>query len=130
MDIGEKIINVIEKILIKNSPNGPYVARWNADEFVCVIPDYEDSQALGVARKLVSKINKYNWNQLYLNLFLTISCGVSVYRRRGIQKEVEWIETAILGSRSIKSKRRRGCPDRGELKIITFRNSGKSESTS
>lgn len=104
LSVGESIIQEIETVLAKTAPKSAYVQRWNADEFVCLVPNSPDREALDAAAQLVAAINNHAWEQLATGLFLTISCGVSIYRRRSSLSEVEWVESAILGARSVKVK--------------------------
>jgi len=104
LSVGERILQIILGILSSHSPDASFVSRWRADEFVVAIPNKEEREGVEIANNLIAMLNEYDWSSLDVELFVTVSCGVSMHQRRWSQRHVEWVERAILGARAAKIK--------------------------
>jgi len=104
LSVGERILQTILDVLSDHSPDNAFVSRWRADEFVVAIPNKEEREGVEIAEVLVSALNEYEWSEIDVGLFVTISCGIAGHQRKWSQRHVEWVERAILGARSAKIK--------------------------
>ncbi|MDH4263879.1 MAG: diguanylate cyclase [Spirochaetia bacterium] len=78
---GDKVINRVAKILVKESRKSDIVARYGGEEFVIISPELDEEQALAFAERLREKIEKFKFNNegAQPNGSITVSIGIAVF---------------------------------------------------
>lgn len=79
---GDKILNRLAQLILKNVREVDCVARFGGEEFIVLLADTAFAEALGVAeklRRLVRHDAKSFMQDQQLEEFLTVSIGVSTY---------------------------------------------------
>ena len=94
---GNEIIRVVLSISKSILPDH-YVVRWGADEFIGCLSNTSEEKALELSKKLLYCIENYSWEEITPSLFVTVSIGVASFKRKAIEKTVDWMERAIIGS--------------------------------
>ena len=75
---GDTILIQLAGILLENIRDIDIVARWGGEEFVMILPDTDKEQALSLAEKLRSIIQKHNFEK---KISLTCSFGVTTFHK-------------------------------------------------
>lgn len=77
--VGDKMLQHIGKILIRNKRSGDVAARYGGDEFAMVLPDTGKEDALVLARRINREVNKEAVAVDGREVRLTISGGIATY---------------------------------------------------
>jgi len=139
--IGDRVLVHIGRILRSTGRGEDIVCRWAGDEFVVILPETGEDEALTVAKRIVENVTSYPWEEkckAKLN-DVSVSLGFSIYPddATDLITMVEIADRALYAAkkkgiplaeerfapRSIKHGRRNGEPyiygKREEIKYIT-----------
>jgi diguanylate cyclase (GGDEF)-like protein len=81
VDVGDSVIERIVDVCEKH-PNRVLAIRIGDDTICLILQRLNQAEALKAARKLLSEIQKLNWNSLALRLYVTCSAGVAEFDLR------------------------------------------------
>ncbi|QKF80993.1 diguanylate cyclase [Halarcobacter ebronensis] len=82
---GDNILKEMSKILTSSSRNSDVVARWGGEEFVIILPNTTLKQAVAVAEKLKTKIEKHQFENEHK---ITCSFGVAHFNKTDNKTEL------------------------------------------
>lgn len=74
---GDRVLKVISELLRKSLREVDYVGRYGGEEFVGILPDTSNAQALVVAEKLRKNIESCEFHFREKRVVVTASCGVA-----------------------------------------------------
>ncbi|MEJ2545449.1 MAG: diguanylate cyclase [Calditrichaceae bacterium] len=78
---GDRILQTISKLLLKNIRSTDTLARYGGEEFVVILPGIEREEALALAEKLRNLIANHSFfnEEIKQDCKITISIGISCY---------------------------------------------------
>ena len=78
---GDRILQTISELIIKNIRNTDTVARYGGEEFVVILPGLKRKEALALAEKLRNIVAEYTFynEEIKQNCHITISIGVACF---------------------------------------------------
>ncbi|AMK76581.1 MULTISPECIES: GGDEF domain-containing protein [Methylomonas] len=85
---GDKTLALVAQLLLNNCRETDFVARYGGEEFVMLMPNTEESQALGMAENTRKMIQSCGFNSNGENINLTLSCGISEYKGGDLHDDV------------------------------------------
>lgn len=91
--VGDKVLKSLANIISENSRPSDFCVRFGGDEFIILLPETSQKQALQIAANLRDKVEK---SSIYLNnnkeIHYTTSIGVATYPENGSE------QTSILNA--------------------------------
>ncbi len=77
---GDKVLQIAAGIFEDNLRESDFISRWGGDEFVILIPEADEEEALRVGEKLAENIRSYKfpWHEVD-DFKMTISVGLACY---------------------------------------------------
>ncbi len=92
--VGDEVIIMIGDILREASRDSDVLARYGGDEFVVLLPQTNSENALNMAERIRSKIEKYMFNVSDKQINCTISVGVATAPDKNIISSEDLLESA------------------------------------
>ncbi|MCD6459597.1 tetratricopeptide repeat protein [bacterium] len=95
---GDEVLRVISKVLLKSVREMDIVTRYAGDEFIAILPESDEHDALPVANRILEETQKllFNGSKSAGNFTVGVSVGVSTFPKDG-QTATELIEIADKG---------------------------------
>ena len=100
---GDEVLRVISKVLLQSVREMDIVTRYAGDEFIAILPEAEQDDALPVAHRILEETQKlvFNGSKTTGNFTVGVSVGISTFPVDG-KTATELIETADKGLYSAK----------------------------
>ena len=100
---GDEVLRVISKVLLQSVREMDIVTRYAGDEFIAILPEAEQQDALPVAHRILDETQKlvFNGTKSTGNFTVGVSVGISTFPGDG-KSATELIETADKGLYSAK----------------------------
>ena len=76
-DVGDQVLQKIAKVLLENTREDDFVARWGGEEFVIIVKNASLSTLEIVAQKIQKKMKETSFNPVSK---ITLSFGLTLYR--------------------------------------------------
>lgn len=76
-DIGDKVLKTLAKACQQELPDNCLFGRFGGEEFLYLIPNLSESEALRVAARVKTKVSQINFLETTQALNITISTGIS-----------------------------------------------------
>jgi diguanylate cyclase len=76
---GDKVLNIIAKLLQKNLRSSDFIARYGGEEFVALMPETSTAEAKIVTEKLRRKVKRRPFNFKKEPIQITVSFGISEF---------------------------------------------------
>lgn len=87
-DVANKALGHIAQLLSSNIRETDLIGRYSESEFILILGDVNQEQALGVADRLIRLIQKNHFRAQYQLVPVTASCGVSVSKHDTMSTDV------------------------------------------
>lgn len=78
-ECGDKVLKGVARCLTETLRVHDVVARWGGEEFICLLPETDNSGASHVAEKIRSTVENHRYECDRHNLMITVTLGVSAY---------------------------------------------------
>ena len=101
-DIGDTLLQIVAKILIKNMPEGSLITRIGGDEFILVLSDFtKDRELLPVINALLHEFRQELFLKGY-SLRLSASMGIAIYPNdsTNIKELMKYADIAMYKAKS------------------------------
>lgn len=74
--VGDRVLQVIVRLLEQDLPEQAFCARYGGEEFVLVLPGVDLADAVTVAEATRARIEQHDWSTLGADLGITVSIGL------------------------------------------------------
>ena len=78
---GDKTLIIIAQLLSKHCRKTDFVARFGGEEFIMLLPNTTEQSAATLTNKIRTVIEKTGFNAGGQHINITISCGLSEFRK-------------------------------------------------
>jgi diguanylate cyclase (GGDEF)-like protein len=89
---GDAVLRRVAELLRQHSRTGDEVFRWAGDEFVVVLPDTSEAQALVAMERLRTAVADADWGGMDVPVRVTVSIGVASAAPGGTAGPQSWRE--------------------------------------
>lgn len=104
---GDEVLRVVGRRLQSLLPSGALLSRFGGDEFLLVVPDFQQRQAELLAESLIASFHHRSLAVKDRNVNITISAGISLYPQHGTRSE-ELVKSADIALYQAKQAGRDG----------------------
>ncbi|MGY1857499.1 diguanylate cyclase [Modestobacter sp. SYSU DS0290] len=117
---GDAVLRTVAALLEEHSRTGDEVFRWAGDEFVVLLPDTTETQAVVAMERLRVAVAEADWAALDVPVPLTVSIGVATTPAAGVPGPRTWRELFDCADLNLFAAKRGGrnrvrAPASGEL---------------
>ncbi len=92
--VGDAVLNELAKIFLENKRSNDIIARYGGDEFLIVLCNVEENEAISFAERLRIKVHDYKFCCENKKLHLSLSVGLSIYYADNGEKEEDILKKA------------------------------------
>jgi len=92
--VGDEVLKKIGDILRETSRESDVLARYGGDEFVIVLPETNNQNAVNMAERIRIKIEKYHFKVNDIGFNCTLSLGVATAPGKRIKSSQDLLESA------------------------------------
>jgi len=102
---GDKVLIKISKLFASNIQENLTLGRWGGEEFLIILPNYDEKSAFTLAQKLRELVEQSEFQK---GLHVTVSCGVyEVQSNNLIDDSISYVDKALYSAKE--SGRNRVC---------------------
>ena len=100
---GDRILQSVGKLFLKNLRRRDKVGRFGGDEFMIVLPETGPKGAYQVAERIRKKLHTLVRTELEIHTGVTLSLGVASSRtnKASLEKMLEYADTALYRAKSL-----------------------------
>ncbi len=81
--VGDRVLQWVAQLAGRALREGDWVGRWGGEEFICILPDASESEAVRIAQRLRTQIGEATFTLDEGTISVTLSIGVACYPNDG-----------------------------------------------